>query len=237
MFVLAMTTVVAVVLAFMSTALKPLHDTNEALYNKRAIIKAVATKLDKPVSEMSDEEIQVLFDNNIKQLVINMNGEEVPKDQVAARGYGEGRAEDVDMGKERKRPEEDRYLPVFIYDDSYYIISVRGNGLWDEIWGNIALDNKFAKIEGATFDHAAETPGLGAEIKDDPNFSKQMIGKELYDNDGKYVSVEVLKGKAPDGAEHEVDGITGATITSVGVSEMLYRGIKYYQPYFDKEKN
>jgi Na+-transporting NADH:ubiquinone oxidoreductase subunit C len=232
-----MTSIVAVILAFMSTVLRPAHDRNEALYNKRAIIQAVDPYLEKPVAELTDEEIQAIFDNKIVQKVVNINGEEIPAEKVAARGYDDGQAEDIDMAKERKRPESERYLPVFIYDNKYYIVSVRGNGLWDEIWGNIAIQNDFNTIAGATFDHAAETPGLGAEIKDDPNFSKQMIGKELYNEEGEYVSVEVLKGKAPAGSQHKVDGITGATITSVGVSEMLDRGIKYYEPYFEKVKN
>ena len=149
-------------------------------------------------------------------------------------------AEDIDMAKEKKKPESDRLLPLYVFSpegsgDKYYIVSVRGNGLWDEIWGNIALGSDLNTIVGATFDHKGETPGLGAEIKDNPNFSKNFKGKKIY-KDGEYVSVIVRKGGARDQV-YEVDGISGATVTADGVSEMLYRGIKYYEPYFAKLRN
>jgi Na+-transporting NADH:ubiquinone oxidoreductase subunit C len=144
------------------------------------------------------------------------------------------KAEDIDMAKERKKPEAERRLPLYVYEqdgNGYYIVSVRGNGLWDEIWGNIALKEDLNTIAGASFDHKGETPGLGAEIKDNPAFPAQFKGKEIYD-EGEYVSVTVRKGGARD-PQHEVDGISGATVTADGVTEMLYRGIKYYEPYFE----
>ena len=237
-FVFAMTAIVAVVLAFMSTALKPIHDKNEATYNKRAILAAVDNYLEIKVGDMNDEQVEDVFNNKIKQEVIDMQGQEVAADVVTKRGYMGGMAQDLDMAKERKRPESERYLPVFIFEDegdTYYIVSVRGSGLWDEIWGNIALKSDLNTIAGATFDHKAETPGLGAEIKDNPEFSSNLVGKTLYDGD-RYVSIKVLKGKAPEGAMHEVDGITGATVTCNGVTEMMDRGMKYYEPYFRKIK-
>ena len=90
-------------------------------------------------------------------------------------------------------------------------------------------------VFGAEFGHDKETPGLGAEIKDNPTFSRNFKGKQIF-KDGEYVSVNVRKGGARD-LNHEVDGISGATVTADGVSEMLYRGIKYYQPYFDRVKD
>lgn len=236
-FVLIMTTVVAVILALMATGLQPVHQKNEAVYNKRAILKAVEQYLDKAVDEMSDVEVQAIFDNNIEQYVINAEGAPVEPDVVQVR-YGGGNAEHIDMAKERKRPMDDRLYPVFVYNDEgakYYIVSVRGSGLWDEIWAHVALESDFNTIAGVAFDHKAETPGLGAEIKDDPNFSLQFIGKQLY-MDGEYVSVEVVKGGAPDDAPHRVDGITGATVTAVGVGDMMYKGLKQYEPYFESVK-
>ena len=80
-----------------------------------------------------------------------------------------------------------------------------------------------------------ETPGLGAEIKDNPTFANNFKGKKIY-KDGEYVSINVRKGGARD-KWHDVDGISGATVTADGVDEMLYRGIKYYEPYFEKAKS
>ena len=76
----------------------------------------------------------------------------------------------------------------------FILVSVRGSGLWDEIWGSIALEDDFNTITGATFDHKGETPGLGAEIKDNPKFPSQFVGKKIYDENGEYVSVQVKKG-------------------------------------------
>ena len=230
-----MTAVVALVLAVMATSLKPLHDKNEAVYNKRAILSAVQGPLGREISDLSDDEIQQVFDDQVEQIVIDMSGEVLSETQVLGHGYKGGLAEHVDMAKERKRPEAERYLPVFIFEsngEKYYIISVRGNGLWDEIWGNIAIAEDFETLVGAAFDHKGETPGLGAEIKDNPAFPAQFVGKKLVDSEGDYTSVVVRKGGARN-PEFEVDGISGATITCDGVSEMLYRGIKYYEPYFN----
>lgn len=228
-FVLILCFVAALALSGMYSLLKDTHDRNEALFNKRAILKAVENYLDKPVDAMTDPEVQNLFDTKMAQKVIDMSGKVI-----------EGvSAESVDMGKERKKPADQRRLPLYVYnsndDGKLYIVSVRGNGLWDEIWGNLALKSDFNTIAGATFDHKAETPGLGAEIKDNPAFPRQFIGKELFDQAGDFVSVEVVK-VGGSGSEHKVDGISGATITGNGVSEMLDRGISWYLPYFETLK-
>jgi Na+-transporting NADH:ubiquinone oxidoreductase subunit C len=234
-----MTTVVALVLSGMYTGLKDVHSRNEALFTKRAILTAVSRYLDKPVGEMTDEEVMQIFEQQMEQRVITTDGTELNEEDVAAKGYKGGRAEDVNMGKERKKPEGDRIYPLFIFEhegEKYYIVTVRGSGLWDEIWGNVAIKDDFNTIAGASFDHQGETPGLGAEIKDNPDFSKQFRDKELYTESGEYVSITVRKGGAKD-PDHEVDGITGATVTTDGVNKMLYDGIRKYESYFEKLKS
>jgi Na+-transporting NADH:ubiquinone oxidoreductase subunit C len=178
-----------------------------------------------------------IFTNQVEQFVLDMSGNEVPEDEVKKRGYKRGIAEEIDLKKEKKKPEGERLLPLYIFktgDTKIYIVSVRGSGLWDEIWGNIALDSDLNTIVGAAFDHQAETPGLGAEIKDNPSFPNMFKGKKIYDNSGKFVSVVAVKGGTSKEDLHEVDVISGATVTSNGVSEMMKRGIKYYEPYFNK---
>lgn len=228
-FVLILCFIVALALAGMYSLLKDTHDRNEAVFNKRGILKAVENYLEKPVSAMSDEEVQLVFETKMTQKVLNMSGE-VQEGMVA---------ESIDMARERKKSDADRRLPLYVYssdsEGDLYIVSIRGNGLWDEIWGNLAIKSDFNTIAGAAFDHKAETPGLGAEIKDNPSFPNQFIGKTLFDNQGDYVSVEVVKVGAS-GNQHKVDGISGATITGNGVSEMLDRGIAWYLPYFEKLK-
>ena len=226
-FTLAMTVIVALVLSSLFYGTKDQVAQNADVFNKRAILSAISEKLDKPVGDFSDQEVLSLFDEKMEQKVLTMDGAEV--DGIMA--------EKVDLAQEGKKAEEDRQLPLYIYNGSgekIYIVSVRGSGLWDAIWGNVALKSDFTTVVGASFDHAGETPGLGAEIKDNPGFAKQFGGKKIY-KDGEYVSVHVRKGGAKD-LTHEVDGLSGATVTANGVGEMLYRGIKYYEPYFDKAK-
>ncbi len=225
-FVVILTSVVAIALTGIREATAEKAAQNEDIFNKRAILSAVSDYLPggNTVSDLSDQDVLRIFEEKVTQYALNMEGEVI-----------EGlKAEDIDMAKERKKPEAERRLPLYVYEqdgNGYYIVSVRGNGLWDEIWGNIALKEDLNTIAGASFDHKGETPGLGAEIKDNPAFPAQFKGKEIYD-EGEYVSVTVRKGGARD-PQHEVDGISGATVTADGVTEMLYRGIKYYEPYFE----
>ena len=143
----------------------------------------------------------------------------------------------IDLAQERKKPEEQRMYPVYklnLDGSAYYIFSVRGNGLWDAIWGNVALEEDMNTIAGVSFDHAGETPGLGAEIKDNNAWKAQFVGKKIYEGD-KYVSVYVRKGGAlASRKEHEVDGLSGATVTADGVTKMLYEGLKAYEPYMEE---
>ena len=135
-------------------------------------------------------------------------------------------------------PEERRY-PLFKANkdgSEYFIVPMVGSGLWGPIWGFIALENDYNTIYGAAFDHKAETPGLGAEINTDM-FENPFKGKKIKNNVGKFVSVKVKKGGAEKGNPHEVDGITGGTITSDGVSDMLENTLQVYDNYFSKFNN
>lgn len=233
-----MTSIVALVLAGMFTALKPIHDRNEAIYNKKAILSAVSQHLGTPIEACSDDEVQEIFDTQIEQLVVDAEGDEMETDYVESMGYLGGTAESIDMEKEVKKADEDRVFPVFIFTSEagkkFYIISTRGKGLWDAIWACVALEDDLNTIAGVAFDHAQETPGLGAEIKDNKSWVAQFVGKKLFEN-GEFRSVFVRKGGAKD-AVYEVDGISGATITANGVTDMFKKGIKYYEPYFNSIK-
>jgi Na+-transporting NADH:ubiquinone oxidoreductase subunit C len=232
-----MTVIVALVLSLMSTGLKDVHKKNEAVYNKRAIISAVKNQLEKPLEAMSDEEVAQIFENNIDQKALNAQGQAISEEEIVASGYPTGKAEEIDLGAERKKPVDQRIYPLFIFDkggEKYYITSVRGNGLWDEIWGNIALEGDFKTIAGVAFDHKAETPGLGAEIKDNDAFKKQFVGKSILDEANNFVGINLIKGGAPNDAPHAVDGITGATVTANGVEKMIENGFDPYNEYFSE---
>jgi Na+-transporting NADH:ubiquinone oxidoreductase subunit C len=129
-------------------------------------------------------------------------------------------------------------LPIFVYKDENgnkkYIIPVRGKGLWGQIWGYVAINDDLNTIYGAVFDHAKETPGLGAEINQDW-FMNEFKGKKLFDDNGNFISIEVVKGGGADPADpHAVDAISGGTITSKGLEDMLKDSLAPYVNYFEK---
>ncbi len=229
LFILSMTCLVAVLLTGTREVTKEQAAQNEAVFNKRAVLASVGNYLGQSLDEMSDEQVLQIFEEKVEQKVLDMNGEAI-----------EGiLAEDIDMAKERKKPEPERRLPLYIYEsegDQFYILSVRGNGLWDEIWGTVALKDDLVTVAGAAFDHKGETPGLGAEIKDNPAFAAQFENKRIFGYNGEYTAVVVRKGGAQN-PSYEVDGISGATVTADGVTEMLKRGIKYYEPYLSKRRD
>ena len=222
-----MTLVVSIVLAFVVKGFEPMHQSNEEVFKKKEIFGAIKDQLGTDLASISDKDVLDLFSKRIEQVVLDANGKPVEGEQ----------AEKISMAAEEKKPLADRHYPLFIYKGdkgNLYLASVRGMGLWDKIWGTVAVSEDFNTIVGASFGHLAETPGLGAEIKDNPNFPKAFQGKTIY-KDGQYVSVGVIKGGAKDIA-HEVDAISGATITSRGVNEMMYKGLKPYLPYFESLK-
>lgn len=228
-FIIIMTVVAAVSLAGMRELTLAISTKNEEIFNKRSVLLTVNDYLGKGinVNNLSDEEVLTVFNEQVEQVVLNLDGEVVPNVL----------AEKVDLAVEKKKAEADRLLPLFVFKnekENFYILSVRGSGLWDEIWGNIAVKSDLNTIAGVTFDHKGETPGLGAEIKDNPTFPGQFIGKQIF-KDGE-VAVLVRKGGSQD-KTYEVDGISGATITCDGVTEMLQRGIAYYLPYLETIEN
>ena len=110
------------------------------------------------------------------------------------------------------------------------VVPVRGMGLWGPIWGYVALDDEKTTIFGAYFNHESETAGLGAEIKDSRAWQDQFRGKKVYSVDGKVV-IAVKKKSDVKNPESECDAVTGATLTSDGVSLMLQESFEKYKSY------
>ena len=220
-YVVLMTLVVAISLAFMATELKPRQQAEEALEKKKQILNSV-----NPIEDKSLVEAE--YAKRITEVVVDAQGKPVT-------GIN---AFDIDIKKEYRKPAAERQLPVYIYagdKSKQYIIPLYGNGLWDDIWGFLALKNDFNTIAGTSFDHKGETPGLGAEITKDW-FKSQFKGKKL--EDGKAYALDILKGKGNpiEGTDHLVDGMSGATITGDGVEIMIEKGFKSYQAYFETAK-
>jgi len=227
MYAFGMTFIVAVVLALTASGLKPMQDKNVDLANKREILKSVG------LGDAAD--VEAVYSKAITEYVVNYKGEKIEKDAAGNVLV----ASKIDVRTESRKPLEERYLPLYKFTadngEIAYIVPMRGSGLWDEIWGVITLKDDFRTVYGASFDHKSETPGLGAEIATKP-FQDQFPGKVIFDDKGNYTSIQVVKGSKTN-PEYQVDGISGGTITSDGVSEMLYTDIKDYLPFFDRLKN
>jgi len=223
MFSIVMVVVVAVLLASAAIFLGPYQAKNIKLEKMQNILGSIGV-----ISDPKDAE--KLFNKYIKeQLVLNKKGERVTGDISAF---------DIDLKKEldklKTRDADKQLFPLFFFSKDnklYYVIPVRGKGLWGPIWGYVALEGDMNTVYGASFGHKGETPGLGAEINT-TEFQKQFRGKKMFDNSGNFVSVKVVKGGASPGDEHGVDAISGGTITSNGVTEMLKRTLGNYIPYF-----
>ncbi|MEM6722572.1 MAG: FMN-binding protein [Bacteroidota bacterium] len=228
-FTFVMTAVVALVLALLFSGLKGVHDFNEAIYNKKEILLSINPKADK----FTSAEIDKIFRDSVEQLVLDANGEIIPDTSLLA--------EKIDMAKEKKKPEAERRYPLYIYTQKdgskVYITSMRGNGLWDEIWGAIAIEQDFRTVAGVSFGHKGETPGLGAEIKDNKGWvAKFATGEKKIISDDGSAYLQVRKGGARDEIM-EVDGISGATVTCDGVTKMIKSGIQPYLTYFSTLEN
>ena len=219
-FTTIMVIIVSALLSIAYIKLKPYQDRNIELEKKQNILSSVGITVDRDNAEAK-------YSTYIKsEIVLNNKGEEV-----------EGSAFDVDLGKEIKKDVNTQLLPLFISEvdgATRYIIPLRGKGLWGPIWGFIALEDDLNKVYGAVFDHKKETPGLGAEINT-PMFQDPFAGKTIFEGEV-FTPIKVIKGGPTEGDMHGVDGISGGTITSNGVSDMLSERLNMYLPYFNKMK-
>ena len=221
LFASLMVLVVALLLSVSYVQLKPFQDRNIELEKKQNILSSVGINILR-------EEAEDTYDKYIiEEVVVDNQGEKVL-------GYS---AFDIDLAKEIKKSSEDQLLPLFVSEmngKKQYIIPLRGKGLWGPIWGFISLESDLNRVFGAVFDHKAETPGLGAEINQD-FFQLPFKGKEIF-KDNTLMSIKVVKGGASKDDLYSVDGISGGTITSDGVTDMLYERLSMYTAYLNKMK-
>ena len=217
-----MVLLVGTVLAFIYMALKPKQMENIADDSRKQILSSLN------LAAPSDGQVKEVYEKYIIQdLLVDRDGNITDSAQNVAF--------DVDMKKNVKLA--DRQLPVMkcrLDDGSIkYVLPVYGAGLWGPIWGYIAVNDDGNTIYGANFSHEGETPGLGARITE-KEFQKEFENKHLF-MDGEFKSVAVLKKgqKATNGAE-QIDALTGATITSRGVGDMMADCLAPYEGFLKK---
>jgi Na+-transporting NADH:ubiquinone oxidoreductase subunit C len=231
-FSLIMVTIVAVLLSFVSTQLKPLQEMNVQIEKKEDVLRSVGKAEDAAEAEDKNTYINEEFAKYITEsYVIDFEGNRVDADAFKIM---------LELTKEIRLPREERNYPVFIYSENggpkKYVVPVRGKGLWGPIWGYIALEEDLNTISGAVFDHKGETPGLGAEINTGW-FQEPFIGKTIFNEAGEFVSVEVVKGGADPSSPHQVDAISGGTITSKALEEMIIDCMTGYVAHFKELAN
>ena len=212
-----MVVIVAAVLSFIATSLKPMQDENVEKEKMQNILSSIQIQVERDAASNAYQQYI------IEELVVN--GGNLVEGVDAFK---------VDMLKEARISNEERNAPLYVAQkegETYYVIPLQGTGLWGPIWGYIALEKDLSTVYGAVFDHKAETPGLGAEIKT-PIFTDQFPGKKILDKSGNLLGIDVRKGNST--AEYEVDGISGGTITSDGVELMILDCLQAYFPFLEK---
>jgi len=229
-FAAVMVVIVGALLAFMASALSAKISENERLEKQQNILYAMGVNENEgagSVSFIGTDKVAEAFNTYIKEQII-LEGDKITKDPNAYL---------IDLKKEETNAKagKTRKLPVFIGEKDnkeFYIIPMRGKGLWDAIWGFVALDKNMI-VQGVYFDHKGETPGLGANIKQ-RYFMDDFIGESII-NKGNYVGIKVAKGNNDPTNEtkddNEVDALAGATITGDGVSAMIKQSISLYKPF------
>ena len=230
LFASGMVVIVGALLAFLATALKEKIAENKRIEKQQNILYAMGINEndETSVTFVSKDKVSSEFSKYItKQIVIT--GTNVVEDNNAYL---------IDLKKEAaaaKNKGYQRKLPLFIGTKEnlqYYTIPVRGKGLWDAIWGYVAIDNNMV-VQGVFFDHAGETPGLGSNIKE-RFFMDDFKGEHFLDGDI-FKGISVSKGNADpknlDKTDFEVDAIAGSTITGDGLAAMLKKDLKMYLPY------
>lgn len=229
-FAAVLTIVLGGLLALAATSLREPQAAAEKLDTRTKILSAVMD-----IEEGDD--VNAIWDERIASLVVNLEGEVVTTLENGEQLV----AEKIDIGKEYKKDPEDRLFPVYKFTNKEnpnqvdaYIVPTFGNGLWDRIWGFVALEPDLVTVRGVSFDHKAETPGLGARITD-ASVEERYIGKKIYNDLGELMSIEMVKGEAGDPSiydDYHVDGLSGATLTANGVNAMLEKYFSYYESYF-----
>ena len=227
-----MVVVVGTVLAFLASSLSEKIKENERLEKQQNILYAMGINKNEgegSVSFIPTDEVASEFSKYIKEQLI-IEGDKITKDDQAYL---------IDLKKQATAAKngETRKLPLFIGDkdgNKFYIIPMRGKGLWDAIWGFVALDDRMV-VQGVYFDHATETPGLGANIKQ-RYFMDDFSGESILAGT-KYAGIAVAKGnndplnQTKD--DNEVDALAGATITGNGVSAMISESVNLYKDYLE----
>jgi Na+-transporting NADH:ubiquinone oxidoreductase subunit C len=227
-FVLIITVFWGFALSFAATSLRAPQQANETLNMRTNILQAVG--LMERDEALEPEERNKLYEESVESFLVDHEGKVIPGSS----------AEGVDLEEELENPDPAAWrLPVFVVTEggraSVYAIPVFGKGLWSTLYGYLALSDDLDTVQGITFYKHGETAGLGAEIEQ-AWFQDNFVGKKIFDGN-ELRSIRVVKGRVADvfsdSADHTyaVDGISGASMTGRGVTNLLDEKLNIYEPY------
>ena len=227
--------IAAAILAIAAMALKPKQDANiKAETISQMLTAAGLTDMD-ALAKMGNDKILSMYSDNVKTaFLIDAEGNKT--------GELETEVTDIELQDNLKVENKNiasgnPSLPVYVFEkdgNEVNVIPCYGAGLWGPIWGYVAFNADCTEIVGAYFDHASETPGLGAKIKDEAWFREQFKGKKVdFDHPDKPFGI--VKGGAPKDDLSKVDAITGATMTCNGLEAALGTWLRAYIPFLQKK--
>jgi len=226
LFATLMVLVVASALAFTASSLKGLQAENVRKEKMQNILATIGIETDRDQAEGLYKKYIV------EELALTHTGAVDTQSEAFK----------IQLNGELKKPVEAQRFPLYVADvegKKYYVVPLRGAGLWDAIWGYLALKEDKNTIQGAVFDHKGETAGLGAEITQ-KWFQERFVDEKIMDQNGQLVGINVSKTNNDptnsDKDDHEIDAISGATITGDGVTAMIAERLAHYLPYLSKEE-
>ena len=236
-FVMIVSFVSSLLLAFVAMSLKPSINKNIILDKKQSILKSI----DIDVSNLSNIELDEKYDLHIEEMVIDKDGNLINdiklSDIVWIENKGNGSTNYVFELDGNTYINE--FFPIYKTNNpNGYIIPISGKGLWSTMKGYFAIGEDKNSTLGIVFYEHGETPGLGAEV-DKPWFQKQFkidMNKKIFNSKNELVSIYINKKKQTNKKPHEVDGITGATVTSDGVTKFLKRDLERYKNFLIRSR-
>jgi Na+-transporting NADH:ubiquinone oxidoreductase subunit C len=221
--------VCALLIAVSAVGLREKQETNALLYRQKNVL--LAAGLVKPGEDVPEKRLQEIFQDNIRLRLVDLKtGELVPLEKQDPKDYDQIKARN-DPATSRAAPPNNAgiarlpnwgtvYLAMEGAKVRLIVLPIEGAGMWGAVYGFIALEPDGNTVRGLTYYDQKETPGLGGEIAN-PKWQALWNGRKVYDDKWEPQLV-VIKGKAgpADKDPHHVDGLSGATITSGGVSRL-----------------
>lgn len=217
--------IVAFMLAFVSSFLKPAQDVNVALDKKKQILAALN------IRDLTDDEAAEKY-----RAVIVSDDVISPDNKILEKGAKGGEHAGFKLNSADFKQGRLALYVCSVDGQTKYVIPVYGMGLWGPISGYIGIDADKNTVFGAYFNHESETAGLGAEIKDSRAWQRQFEGKKITKAGADGIALSVVKKSDVKDKTVQCDAVTGATLTSDGVSLMLHECLGKYMAFFKDKK-